>query len=194
MELLGIPAKKGQENCRESVHHSGEKGHLVPQGSRLRDPVKPQQFAPFARRTVPQRLDGLDSGQGHEGEQQKDAVESVITGRQFKILGMRKQSHAQKSGQSEQNPAIGDIKAALKFRHGRPGLEQACKQPACGVRCPHADRSCSTDFAPLALAAAVRLSISVGGLSSFFVVGAICRNVPPCAGYRPLNPVRLLCW
>jgi hypothetical protein len=69
------------------------------QGAHFRRTVDAKQFAPFARRIIAQRLHRFEAGQGHEGEQQKDGLETIKPFWQMKVFArMTKQPADQQRG------------------------------------------------------------------------------------------------
>ena len=69
---------------------------LLAQGTHFRNPVQPQQLAPFARGTVAQLLQRGQPRQGQEGQHQKQALQAVIAFGQLEVVvRLMQQPHRQ---------------------------------------------------------------------------------------------------
>lgn len=83
------------------------------------------ELAPFARGLAAQGLERADAREGHEGEQQEDALETVeALGHGEELAAVDEQAVLQQRGQGEEHAAAGHVVGALEL-DGRAPAEQA---------------------------------------------------------------------
>src|SRR5271155_1783759 len=114
---LGHPilAKPGAPGKR--VLLVGQMLQLAAYRAHFRSPIDAEQFPPLSGRMIAQGLDRLDPSERHEGEQQKDRLQTIEAGGKAEVfVRMTQQPADQQRRQRQQNAAMRKIDSPLETR------------------------------------------------------------------------------